>query len=254
MPADPVSLARGRAALAVLRRGSSSGSAGNVAYVVYVVAIFAAVYGFPYGRTAFAALGSDRLAELAREPATGLLLALAYGGLLLLARTGGRVTGPVAPPPVWTRHVVAGPVDRAVALRRWWWTALGGVAGTGAVLGIFLGLSLWSAGVSGPVGVLVGALVLGLAGAVVAWVWLHAQARTSPPVAGEPRWAPAGLLRRLRQEDLLAQSARRTLVAGGVLLGQPQVLAGQLGGRRSAPAGRGCGPGPGSSSAVTCSP
>lgn len=230
------SRSRVAAALAVLRRGSSAGSAGGVAYVVYVVALLAAVYGFPYGRTIFASLGSDQVERLARDPLTIVLVSVGYLGLLLVALRGARITGPVAPPPVWTRHVVAAPVDRALALRRWWWLALGGVVGTGLVLALFLGLSLWSAGVTGPLGAALCALVGALAGLLVARVWLAGQALVEPELAGQSAWRPAGQLRRLSVTSLLAQAERTTLVAGGALLGQSSVLREQL--VRSPRAGR----------------
>lgn len=225
------------AALVVLRRGSGAGSAGTVAYVVYVIAIFALVYGFPYGRTILAALGADRVVELAADPLTIVLLGVAYVGLLLLAHRGGRVTGPVSPPPIWTAHVLTAPVDRAVSLRRWWRLTLGGVLGAGAVLGIVVGLSLWSAGVTGPVGVLGSTLVLVAAAAILAVVWLRAQVAPEPALAGDARRGTSAMLRRLGVEGLLAQAGRRELLAAGVLSGSAETIREQTVGGAPAPRG-----------------
>lgn len=221
---------RTAAALTVLRRGSTAGSVGNVAYVVYVIAVFAVVYGFPYGRTIFAALGADRMAELAADPVTIVVLVLAYGGLLVLAHRGGRVSGPVSPPPIWCAHVLTAPVDRAVALRRWWWLALGGLLGAGAVLGVVLGLSLWSAGITGWLGVPLAAAVVAAAAGVVALVWLRAQGASQPPFEDDRSWRPRAVLRRLGVESLLAQSGRRELLAAGALSGSSETIRAQTSG------------------------
>lgn len=226
----PDSHERTTAALGVLRRGSRAGSAGNVAYVVYVVAVFALVYGFPYGRTILATLGTDRVSQLAADPVTISLLALGYAGLLGLAHRGGRISGPVSPPPIWCSHVLTAPIDRAVALRRWWRLTLGGLLGGGAVLGTVLGLSLWSAGTTGWLAVPAAAALLAAGAWLLAVVWLHAQGSADPPLDRASTWRPHAALRRMGAESLLAQAGRREQLMAGALSGNSETIRAQTGG------------------------
>ncbi|MBM6546294.1 hypothetical protein JNO54_09105 [Janibacter sp. YIM B02568] len=225
----PDSHERTAAALGVLRRGSRAGSAGNVAYVVYVVAVFAIVYGFPYGRTILATLGAERVSQLAADPVTIVLLVLGYAGLLGLAHRGGRISGPVSPPPIWCSHVLTAPIDRAVALRRWWRLTLGGLLGGGAVLGVVLGLSLWSAGTTGWLAVPAAAALLACGAWLLALVWLHAQGSADQPLDGASTWRPDTALRRMGVESLLAQAGRREMLMAGALSGSSETIRAQTG-------------------------
>ncbi|GAA3612892.1 hypothetical protein GCM10022199_15990 [Marihabitans asiaticum] len=216
--------------LAVVRRGVRVASVGSVVYVVYVVALLSAVYLLPYGHMIFTRFGDSATVQLLISP-VALLLALALVLTSpLVAYRAGAVRGPVAPPPVWVRHVVAGPADTAVSLRRWWLLAAAGATGVIAVLLTFVGLSLWSAGIIGWRRMLLGVAGSILVGAAAARCWLAGQVAA---VGGGHPLRASRALRALTAGDLTGQDERGERVAGAVLAGDREGLARELG-RRSA--------------------
>lgn len=215
-------------ALAVVRRGAQLTSVGSVAYVVYVVVLLGAVYLFPYGHVVFAALGRSGLVDVLTDPVGAGALVLAVVAAPVVAHRVGRVRGPVAPPMLWVRHVVAGPADRAVSLRRWWLLLGGAVLAAAAALGLLLALALWSAAVVGPLGALGVTAASVLLGAVVARAWLAGQVAADG--GGHPL-RPADALRRLTEQGLGRQRDRGEGVYGSFLSGQRTALVRELGGR-----------------------
>lgn len=235
-PAEPYVSSRLVAdALAVLRRGARVTSVGSVAYVVYVVALLGAVYAFPYGHFLLEALGRSGVTEVVTHPVSLAVICSAVVAAPALAWRAGQVRGPVAPPMLWGRHVVAGPADRALSLRRWWRLLGGAAIAMGGVLGLLLGVTLWSAAITGPLEVLAvtaGGLVLG---AVAARAWLAGQ------VAEEGGWYPlrtADGLRRLTEPGLTRQRDRGEGVMGAFLTGRRAALVRELGGRGPRHVGR----------------
>ncbi len=207
-------------------------------YAVYVTILLAVSYGLTVARAVFVSENPRALrGDLLSWPAVGaavLLAALAVG----VAFRAGRSRGPIVPPLPWVDHVVSSPNDRAEALRRWWLLSLLGTVTGGLVVGAVLGGGSWLAQVTGPwflVGTVVGGLVLGVA-VLVAWLSGQASlsgryatpgraadasggARTGFGGLRRPRGGAATVLRGLRTDDLRAQSARSSRIAGGILAG-----------------------------------
>lgn len=221
--------------LAVVRRGAQVTSIGSVAYVVYVIALFGVVYLFPYGHVVFGALGRSGLVDVLTDPVGASALVLAVLAAPALAHRTGRVRGPVAPPMLWVRHVVSGPADRAISLRRWWRLLGGAVVASTCATGLLLGLALWSAAVLGPLGALAVTAVAVILGAVVARAWLAGQVVAEG--GGHPLRS-AEALRRLTEPGLSRQRDRGEGVAGAFLAGQRRALVRDLGGRPPRHVGR----------------
>jgi hypothetical protein len=190
-------------------------------YAGYVVVLLALSYGFPVAQAAFRTTDSATLRGQLLSPAAALVGLASVLAVVLAAWWAGHFRGPVVPPLPWIDLIVAAPVDRALALRRWWRWAVLGCVFVGGVSGVTLGAGLAFAGVTGPLAIAVG-VVLGLAlGVATARVWLWAQARSWPGPDRGP-----GLLRRtddalreLHAESLRAHSANTTTLAGSALAG-----------------------------------
>ncbi len=204
----------------VLHGPEGSGAVRNVLYAVYVVALLALSYGFTVARAVF--LTSDPVwvrDSLLSIPAAlaGLLLAAA---LLVLVHAAGARRGPVVPPLPWVDHVVASSIDRAAVLREWWVVSSTLLVASGGVAGGVLGGSLWAAGATGPVALVVGLVIGPALGALLAVAWLAGQVGTGPrrPTGTRVR-RPAAALRLLTLEGLRSQSTRSTHLGGAVLAG-----------------------------------
>ncbi len=208
--------------LTAARRAVEGEAGGDVVksalYAVYVTILLALSYGLTVARAVFVTENPRALrGDLLSWPAAAAAVLCAVLAVAVAYRTG-RSRGPVVPPLPWVDHVVASPNDRAETLRRWWLLAVLGTVTGGLVLGGVLGGGAWLAAVSGPwflVGTVVGGLVFALA---VLVAWLAGQASVSSYAVG-PRRGPAAVLRGLRTDDLRAQSARSSRIAGGVLAG-----------------------------------
>lgn len=235
-PAEPYASSRLVAdALAVLRRGARVTNVASVAYVVYVVALLGAVYLFPYGHFLLEALGRSGVTEVVTHPVSLVVICAAVVATPALAWRLGQVRGPVAPPMLWVRYVVAGPADRALSLRRWWRLLGGAAVSMGGVLGLLLGVTPWSAAITGPLEVLAvtaGGLALG---AVAARAWLAGQVVEEG--GGYPLRTADGL-RRLTEPGLSRQRDRGEGVMGAFLTGRRAALVQELGGRRPRHVGR----------------
>lgn len=199
---------------------------GSVAYPLYVVALLTAIYGHSLLRAVVVVANPTVLAAaLSSWPA------LAVGGVLVVlglraAHRAGRTRGPAVPPLAWVDLVVGTDVDRAEALRGWWWQSVTAVCGAGLILAATLGGASWTSGATGP-GALVASLVLGpTVGFAVAALWLRGQAAQVRPLtdgSGSP-WARA--LRRISLDELRAQAARAS--AAGARLATGNVRAAGL--------------------------
>ena len=190
-------------------------------YAGYVVALLAASYGFPVVQAVFRTSDREVLRSQLLSPAAWLIAVASMTAVLLATWWAGRFRGPVVPPLPWIDLVVAAPVDRALALRRWWRWAMLGCVFVGGVAGLTLGGGLAFAGVTSVFAVLAG-VVLGVGlGIVTARVWLWAQVRAWPG----PDRGPGLLLRtddalrELHAESLRAHSANTTTLAGSALAG-----------------------------------
>lgn len=196
----------------------------TVGYGLYVAALLLTTYGLTLANAFFLTQDPAWLRTQVVSWRAGLVLAVALVAGVVAAWRAGRVRGPVLPPLPWVDLVVSGPVDRAITLRRWWLVALGGAVSGGAMLGAVVGGGAWLSTV-GDAGWLVAG---GLGAAATAWllllVWLAGQVSVGAPVSASSLVRPREALRRLRLEDLRAQSARAARMGGAVLLGDLRAI------------------------------
>lgn len=190
-------------------------------YAGYVLALFSAVYGFPLIQAVFKTSDRDWLRAQLASPGGVAVLVGSLAAIMGSAVWVGRFRGPVVPPLPWIDLVLAAPIDRALAVRRWWRFALAGSIFVGALLGLVLGSGLAFAQVTGVLAIAV-ATLLGLALALLtARLWLWAQVRSWP---GRDRgvgllWRVPDALRALHAESLRAHSANTSTLAGSALTG-----------------------------------
>ena len=196
----------------------------KILYGLYVAALLLLTYGLTLAHAFFLTQDPDWLRDQVVSGRGALVLVVVIGLGLATAWRVGRVRGPVLPPMPWIDLVVAGPVDRAITLRRWWLIALAGVVSGGAMLGAVVGGGAWVASVGEPGWLLIGAA----AATALAWallvVWLAGQVSLSVSGSTPPIGRAREALRRLRLEDLRAQSARATRMGGAVLLGDLRAI------------------------------
>lgn len=190
-------------------------------YSLYVIALLATFYGFPFVQAVFRTSDAAWLRTQLFSP-LGLLVALA----LTLAALGslfalGRVRGPVIPPVPWVDFVLTTPVDRALALRRWWQYAVVGGGGVGAILGLVIGGGLAFAQVTTAWAIAVAVAVCVGIGVLAVRVWLWAQVRSWPgPLRGPSLlWRSQAALRELHAESMRLHSANTSTLAGAALTG-----------------------------------
>src|SRR5215213_9244880 len=108
-------------------------------YAGYVLFLGALVYGLPIVQAVFRTSDAGSLGEQLRSPVAVALLVASVAALLGAVVFAGRFRGPVVPPMPWIDLVLAAPLDRALALRRWWrYAAVGGVF-VGAISGLTIG-------------------------------------------------------------------------------------------------------------------
>ena len=191
-------------------------------YAGYVLVLFAAVYGFPLIQALFRTTDQAVLRDQIASPAGVGVLAAAIAAVLAAALWAGRIRGPVVPPLPWIDLVLAAPIDRALAVRRWWRFAVVGTAFVGAVVGLVLGSGLAFAEVTSPLAIGVATLLgVGL-GLATARLWLWGQVRSWPttgPTTRGMRWRSRESLRALHAESLRAHSANTSTLAGSALTG-----------------------------------
>ena len=115
----------------------------------------------------------------------------------------------------WIDLVLAAPVDRALAVRRWWRYAVAAALFVAGLGGLTFSAGIAYAGVVGPLVIPI-ALGIGLALAVVVVrVWLWAQVRSWPGPDRGPSllWRVDDALRELHAESLRRHSARKRLLS-----------------------------------------
>ncbi|MCA1780746.1 MAG: hypothetical protein ABR500_07925 [Dermatophilaceae bacterium] len=196
----------------------------KVAYALYVAALLLVTYGVTLARAFFLTQDPRWLREQVTSWRGAIVLAVVVGVGLAAAWRTGKVRGPVLPPLPWIDLVAAGPVDRAITLRRWWLVALAGLVTGAAMLGAVVGGGAWLATVGDPGWLVIGAVLATALGWLHLLLWLAGQVSISAPASVPPVWRPREALRRLRLEDLRAQSARATRMGGAVLLGDLRAI------------------------------
>ncbi len=190
-------------------------------YAAYVLALFAAIYGFPLVQAVFRTSDRVWLRDQLGSPGGVAIFAASVAAVMACALWVGRFRGPVVPPLPWIDLVLTAPIDRALAVRRWWRFALAGTVFVGAVLGLVFGGGLAFAQVTGAVAIAVATLSGVLLGIMTARLWLWGQVRSWP---GRDRdvsllWRVAGALRALHTDSLRAHSANTSTLAGSALTG-----------------------------------
>lgn len=196
----------------------------KVAYALYVAALLLVTYGVTLAHAFFLTQDPQWLRDQVLSWRGALALAGVVGVGLVAAWRAGRVRGPVLPPLPWIDLVAAGPVDRAITLRRWWLVALGGLVTGGAMLGAVVGGGAWLATVGEPGWLIMGAGLATAIGWLHLLLWLAGQVSVSSPGSVPPIWSPREAMRRLRLEDLRTQAARATRMGGAVLLGDLRAI------------------------------
>ncbi|GAA2747615.1 hypothetical protein GCM10009868_37850 [Terrabacter aerolatus] len=190
-------------------------------YAGYVLFLGALVYGLPIVQAVFRTSDAGSLGQQLRSPVAIALLVASVAALLGAVVFAGRFRGPVVPPMPWIDLVLPAPLDRALALRRWWrYAAVGGLF-VGALSGLTVGAGLAFAHLAGVVTVIVTTLVGTALGVLASRLWLWSQVRSWP---GPDRsltllWRVPDALRELHAESLRAHSANTSTMAGSALTG-----------------------------------
>ncbi|WP_323097497.1 hypothetical protein [Intrasporangium sp. YIM S08009] len=190
-------------------------------YAGYVLFLGALVYGLPIVQTVFRTSDASSLGQQLRSPeAIGLLVA-SVAALLGAVVFAGRFRGPVVPPMPWIDLVLQAPLDRALALRRWWrYAAISGLF-VGALSGLTVGGGLAFAHLAGPLTILVTTLAGTALGVLASRLWLWSQVSSWPgPDRGlSLLWRVPDALRELHAESLRVHSANTSTMAGSALTG-----------------------------------
>lgn len=214
------------AAREVIHGEHPDASNSNALYAVYVAVIGAGVYGVPAAHELVRLVNP---AWLARHISSALgigILAAAALAVLVLGFVVGKVRGPVVPTLPYLDLVLTSPIDRAVALGRWWRFSLVGAVVGGVILGLVVGAGLAIAQVAGPLVLLVTAAAGAGLGALGAGTWLWGQVRTWPRRSGEPAtFLRVGTsLRQLHITSLREQASSAITMGGALLAGDLRML------------------------------
>ena len=190
-------------------------------YAGYVLFLGALVYGLPIVQTVFRTSDAGSLGQQLRSPEAIALLVASVAALLGAVVFAGRFRGPVVPPMPWIDLVLQAPLDRALALRRWWrYAAIGGLF-VGALSGLTVGAGLAFAHLAGVLTILVTTLVGTALGVLASRLWLWSQVASWPgPDRGlSLLWRVSDALRELHAESLRTHSANTSTMAGSALTG-----------------------------------
>ncbi|MEW1954332.1 hypothetical protein [Terrabacter sp. NPDC080008] len=190
-------------------------------YAGYVLFLGALVYGLPIVQAVFRTSDPGSLGRQLSSPVAVALLVVSVAALLGAVVFAGRFRGPVVPPMPWIDLVLPAPIDRAVALRRWWrYAAIGGLF-VGALSGLTIGGGLAFAHLSGIGTVVVTTLAGAALGVLATRLWLWSQVRSWPgPDRGlSLLWRVRDALRELHSESLRTHSANTSTMAGSALTG-----------------------------------
>jgi hypothetical protein len=190
-------------------------------YAGYVLFLGALVYGLPIVQAVFRTSDASSLGQQRRSPVAIALLVASVAALLGAVVFAGRFRGPVVPPMPWIDLVLPVPLDRSLALRRWWrYAAVGGLF-VGALSGLTVGAGLAFAHVAGVATILV-TTVLGTALGILAtrlWLWSQVRSWPGPDRSLSLLWRVPDALRELHAESLRAHSANTSTMAGSALTG-----------------------------------
>ncbi|MBC9822587.1 hypothetical protein [Terrabacter sp. MAHUQ-38] len=190
-------------------------------YAGYVLFLGALVYGLPIVQTVFRTSDAGSLGQQLHSPVAVALLVVSVGALLGAVVFAGRFRGPVVPPMPWIDLVLIAPLDRALALRRWWrYAAVGGLF-VGGLSGLTIGAGLAFAQVAGIVAIGVTTVAGAALGVLASRLWLWSQVRSWPgPDRGlSLLWRVPDALRELHSESLRAHSANTSTLTGSALTG-----------------------------------
>src|SRR6478735_7582650 len=190
-------------------------------YAGYVLFLGALVYGLPIVQAVFRTSDASSLGDQLSSPEAIALLVASVAALLGAVVFAGRFRGPVVPPMPWIDLVLPVPLDRALALRRWWrYAAVGGLF-IGALSGLTVGGGLAFAHLAGVVTIIVTTAVGTALGVLATRLWLWSQVRSWPgPDRGlSLLWRVPDALRELHAESLRAHSANTSTMAGSALTG-----------------------------------
>ncbi|GAB3886800.1 hypothetical protein [Terrabacter terrigena] len=190
-------------------------------YAGYVAFLGALVYGLPIVQTVFRTSDAGSLGRQLSSPMAIALLVASVCALLGAVVFAGRFRGPVVPPMPWIDLVLSAPLDRALALRRWWgYAAVGGLF-LGTLGGLTVGAGLAFANLGGVVSIVVTTAAGAALGVLATRLWLWSQVRSWPgPDRGLTLlWRVPDALRELHAESLRAHSANTSTLAGSALTG-----------------------------------
>src|SRR4051812_46884230 len=149
-------------------------------YAGYVLFLGALVYGVPVVQAVFRTSDATSLGEQLSSPVAIALLVASVVALLGAVVFAGRFRGPIVPPMPWIDLVLPVPIDRALALRRWWrYAAVGGLF-VGALGGLTIGGGLAFARLGGVATVAVSTLAGTALGVLASRLWLWSQVRSWP--------------------------------------------------------------------------
>jgi hypothetical protein len=190
-------------------------------YAGYVAFLAALAYGFPIVQAVVRTADPVALRAQLQTPLAFGVLAAALAAILGSMFAAGAYRGPVVPPLPWIDHVVTAPIDRAVAVGRWWRLALGLCIFLGALAGVTVGAGVAFAGMASWYA----AVLVTLAGAVLGWLaaslWLWGQVRAWPGTGRGSATLLRGrvALRTLHIEVLRRHAANSSTIGGSVLSG-----------------------------------
>jgi hypothetical protein len=188
-------------------------------YAAYVLFLFGAVYGFPLIQAVFRTTDSSWLRQQLVTPAALAVAASAAAVVCGFAYWAGHFRGPVVPPLPWIDLVLTSPIDRALAVRRWWRFALVGTSFVGGLAGLVLGAGLSFAEVAGPMAIGAGVFLGAGLGALTARLWLAGQVDGARPAVDRGSLRVQDALRALDIESLRGHSANTSTLAGSAYAG-----------------------------------
>lgn len=190
-------------------------------YAGYVTFLAALAYGFPIVQAVVKTADPAALRAQLETPLAIAVLVAAGLAALWSMYAAGAYRGPVVPPLPWIDHVVTAPIDRAVAVGRWWRLALGLCVFLGGLAGVTVGAGVAFAGMTSWYA----AALVTLAGAVLGWLgaslWLWGQVRSWPGAGRSVQTLVRGrtALRALHIEVLRRHAANSSTIGGSVLAG-----------------------------------
>lgn len=183
-------------------------------YAAYVIVLFGAAYGFPLVQAVFRTSDTVWFRQQLSSPVALAVFAMAVATILGFAYWSGRFRGPVVPPLQWIDLVLPSPIDRALAVRRWWRFAAMATSFVGGIGGLVLGAGLSFAQVTGPLAIAPAAVLGTGLGVLTARLWLAGQVDGARPAGDRRPLRVVDALRTLDVESLRGHSANTSTLAG----------------------------------------